>query len=248
MTSGPFVVQRKQTECRYNMTVATRFNTSTDTYDAGLRAYMISVYNNMCLALGISGLVSVTLAQNAAAMAFIWQTWFAWVVILAPLAMMFGLMYFADRVGKVGIHVFLWLFAAAMGVMMSSIFLKFALGSIASTFFITSAVFASASLYGYVTKSDLSSLGVILGMAVWGLIIAMVVNIFLASSFFATIISCVAVVVFVGLTATDTQEIKDGYDPDGDNTHMSVLGALLLYLNFVNIFLHLLQLIGEAKE
>jgi FtsH-binding integral membrane protein len=144
----------------------------------------------------------------------------------------------------------LFVFAAAMGLSLSSVFAIFKMGSIVQVFFITAATFGAASLYGYTTKRDMTNIGSFLIMGVIGIVIASIVNIFLQSSMFGFIISCLAVLIFTGLTAYDTQELKNVYDSqyDEEMEKSGVIGALGLYMNFINIFVHLLQIIGDKKE
>ena len=220
------------------------------TYDLGLRKFMLQVYNYMTVALAISGLVSLGVSMSPEAMAFIWGTYFKWVVIFAPLGMSLLLMGMLDKMSPYSAKIFLFVFAAVMGLSLSSIFAIYKLGSIVQVFFISAATFGSASLYGYITKRDLTKFGSFLVMGALGLCIASVVNIFLQSSAFAFAISCIAVLIFTALTAYDTQQIKDHYDSSyGDEREKAgVLGALNLYLDFINIFVSLLQLVGEKKE
>lgn len=219
-------------------------------YDEGLRKFMLQVYNYMTFALAISGLVSVGISMSPTAMAFIWGTWFKWVAIFAPLGMSLMLMGVLDKISVVGAKTFLFVFAALMGLSLSSIFAIYKLGSIANVFFISAATFGAASLYGYMTKADLTKFGSFLIMGALGLVVASLVNIFFQSSAFAFAISCLGVLIFTGLTAFDTQQLKDQYDLYyGDELEkIGVVGALQLYLDFINIFVSLLQLIGDKKE
>jgi FtsH-binding integral membrane protein len=219
-------------------------------YDEGLRRYMLQVYNYMTLALAISGMVSLGVSLSPALMGAIWGTPLKWVVMFAPLAMSFLFMGMIDRMGSSSARTFLFVFAAVMGLSLSSIFAVFKLGSITSVFFIAAATFASASLYGYVTKADLTRFGSFLIMGVIGLVIASVVNVFLQSSAFAFAISLIGVLVFTALTAYDTQQIKYHYDATvgEERERVGVIGAFQLYMDFINIFVSLLQLIGERKD
>ena len=219
-------------------------------YDEGLRKFMLGVYNNMTLALAISGLVSLGVSMSSALMAAIWTTPLAWVVVFLPLVMSFGLMFIFNKLSVKQAQIFLYLFAAAMGLSLSSIFAIYKLGSIAQVFFISSATFGAASIYGYTTKKDLTSFGSFLIMGAIGLVIAGIVNLFLQSSMMAMIISGLAVLIFTGLTAYDTQQLKSIYEytVTDEQEKLGVLGALNLYMDFINIFINLLQLIGEKKE
>lgn len=218
-------------------------------YDEGLRNYMLQVFNYMTFALALSGLVSLGVSMSPALMAVIWGTSFKWVVVFLPLAMSLGFMFMVDKITSQTAKLFLFAFAAAMGLSLSSIFVIYKMGSIIHVFFIAAATFGAASLYGYTTKKDLTSMGSFLIMGVIGLIIAGLVNIFLQSSMFAFVISCLAVLIFTGLTAYDTQQIKGYYDElEGEEQEKSgVIGALMLYMDFINIFIHLLQILGDKK-
>lgn len=219
-------------------------------YDEGLRKFMLSVYNNMTLALAISGLVSIGISMSPALMAAIWTTPLAWVVVFLPLAMSVGLMFLFDKMNAQQAQLALFVFAAAMGLSLSSIFAVYKLGSIANVFFISAATFGTASIYGYTTKKDLTSFGSFLIMGAIGLVIAGVVNLFLQSSAFAFAISCLGVLIFTGLTAYDTQQLKSVYDYSSgeEREKLGIFGALQLYIDFINIFVSLLQLLGDKKE
>ena len=219
-------------------------------YDLGLRQFMLSVYNNMTLALAISGLVSLGISMSPALMAGIWGTPLKWVVVFLPLVMSFGFAFLFEKMSAQVAQIVLYIFAAAMGLSLSSIFAIYKLGSIGQVFFISAATFGAASLYGYTTKADLTKMGSFFMMGVIGLVIAGVVNLFLQSSAFAFAISCLAVLIFTGLTAYDTQEIKSHYDyTEGEEREKAgIFGALQLYMDFINIFVNLLQLIGEKKD
>jgi len=231
------------------------FYTDTNTvtreqYDLGLRQFMLGVYNNMTLALAISGLVSVGIYMSPTLMAAIWGTPLKWVVIFLPLAMSFGFAFLFEKMNARQAQLALYVFAAAMGLSLSSIFAIYKLGSIGQVFFISAATFGAASLYGYTTKADLTKLGSFLIMGALGLVIAGLINIFLQSSVFAFVISCIAVLIFTGLTAYDTQQLKSIYDftVEEEQEKLGIYGALQLYMDFINIFVNLLQLIGEKKD
>lgn len=219
-------------------------------YDEGLRSFMLQVYNYMTFALALSGLVALGVSMSPALMAVIWATPLKWVVVFLPLAMSLGFMFMMDKISPQTAKLFLFAFAAAMGLSLSSIFAIYKMGSIIHVFFISAATFGAASLYGYTTKADLTKMGSFLIMGAIGLIIAGVVNLFLQSSVFAFVISCLAVLIFTGLTAYDTQQIKGFYDDtDGEEQKKAgVIGALMLYMDFINIFINLLQIIGDKKE
>jgi uncharacterized protein len=231
--------------------------------DAGLRAYMISVYNYMAAAVAVTGLVAFITFQQAIVTndagaitgltsfgQTIFNTPLKWVIILSPLALVFALSYGIQRFSFSTAQMLFWAFAALMGLSMASIFMVFTGTSIARVFFITAASFGALSLYGYTTKRDLSPIGSFLIMGLFGLIIASLVNIFLASSAMQFVISVVGVLIFAGLTAYDTQRIKEMYDVNDDGTvagRKAIMGALSLYLDFVNMFTMLLQLFGDRR-
>jgi FtsH-binding integral membrane protein len=219
-------------------------------YDEGLRKFMLGVYNSMTLALAISGLFALGVSMNQTAMQIIWQTPLKWVVMLAPLGMSLAFMFMADKMSLAMTRIYMFTFAAVMGISLSSIFMIFKLGSIVNVFFITASTFGVASIYGYTTKRDLTSMGSFLMMGVIGLIIAGLVNLFLQSSMMAFVVSCISVLIFTGLTAYDTQNLKNIYDElyDEEMEKAGVFGALSLYINFINIFISLLQIFGDKKE
>jgi FtsH-binding integral membrane protein len=220
------------------------------TIDMGLRSWMLGVYNNMSIALAVTGVVAYisSFILQPLMTTPIWYL-FVFSPLLLILAMPFVMKNFSI---KVAFALFM-AFSALMGLSMSSIFVVYTSTSIAKVFFITAATFASASLYGYTTGRDLTSMGSFLIMGVFGLIIASVVNIFLASSILSWIISVVGVIAFTGLTAYDTQKLKEEYLSNGEvygfdsPEKSSIFGALTLYLDCVNIFISLLQLLGERK-
>ena len=219
-------------------------------YDAGLRAYMLRIFSYMAGGLGETGLVALAVASSPALTAAIFGTPLKWVAMLAPIAMVFLFAGMIHRMSAATAQLVFWAYAALMGVSMASIFLVFTGQSIAKVFFISASVFLAAALYGYTTKKDLTSMGSFLFMGVIGIVIAGLVNIFLASSVMSMIISMVAVVLFTGLTAFDAQRLKDEYAEGYGHesvTKMALLGALSLYLNFINIFTSLLNLMGDRE-
>ena len=244
--------------------------------DAGLRSYMLTVYNYMSAGLVLTGLVAyfvftqaVTSDPSLAAQgargamqlkrgmfltplgAMLYASPLKWVIMLAPLGFVFFLSFRIYSMSVAGAQIAFWLFAVAMGLSLSTIFLVFTANSIAQVFFITAAAFACLSVYGYTTKKDLSGWGTFLIMGVFGLIIASLVNIFLQSPMMTFVISSIGVLVFAGLTAYDTQQIKDGYyQYIGDAAAMgkgAIMGALNLYLDFINMFQMLLGLMGDRE-
>jgi FtsH-binding integral membrane protein len=232
--------------------------------DEGLRAYMLRVYNYMTLGLAITGAVAlgtfmaavaVDPGTGARSLTQIGQLLYAsplkWVVIFAPLALVFFLSFRIDRLSVGAAQALFWIYAALVGLSLSVIFLVFTGQSITRVFFITAASFGALSLYGYTTQRDLSGFGSFLLMGLVGIIIASLVNIFLASSMLQWIVSVVGVLVFAGLTAYDTQQIKEMYYVGDDGTvagRKAVMGALRLYLDFINLFTMLLQLFGQREE
>jgi FtsH-binding integral membrane protein len=218
--------------------------------DQGLRSHMLRVYNYMASGVLLSGIVAYAVANTALA-GVIFGTPLKWVVMLAPLAFVLVLSFGIHRLSFFSAQAIYWAFAAAMGASLASILLVFTGASVARVFFITAAMFAGTSLYGYVTKADLSKFGSFLMMGLIGIIIASVVNIFVESSALQFAISVIGVLVFVGLTAYDTQRIKEEYYEGYDQetiSKMALMGALSLYLNFVNLFTLLMQLLGQRDE
>ncbi|MGD1880470.1 MAG: Bax inhibitor-1/YccA family protein [Kiloniellaceae bacterium] len=223
-------------------------------YDEGLRKYMLGVYNYMTVAMAITGLVAYLLADQMLRSPELVQTVYGsplkWVIMLAPLGFVFFLSARINKMAASTAQITFWIFAGAMGLSLASIFLAYTGESVAKVFFITAGSFAGLSLFGYTTKKNLSGMGSFLFMGLIGLILASVVNIFLASSAMAFVISVVGVLVFAGLTAYDTQQIKNMYyaaDSGEVTTKKSIMGALRLYLDFLNMFLFLLQLFGNRN-
>ena len=222
-----------------------------DRIDEGLRSYMLSVYNYMGLGLAITGLVAAFVAATPALYVPIFTTPLKWVVMLAPLGFVFFLSAKIQTMSPSAAQATFWAFAGIMGLSMASIFLVFTGSSIARVFFITAGTFGAMSLYGYTTKRDLSGWGSFLFMGLIGIIIASLVNLFIGSSALQFAISVIGVLVFVGLTAYDTQQIKEMYyelDSSDVATRKAIMGALRLYLDFINLFMMLLHLFGSARE
>lgn len=220
-------------------------------FDEGLRKHMLRVYNYMGLGLVITGIVAFVVSQTPALYVPIFSTPLKWVVMLAPLAFVFFFSFRIHAMSAATAQMAFWAFAAVMGLSLASVFLVFTGTSIARTFFITATMFGAMSLYGYTTKRDLSQFGSFLMMGLIGVVIASIVNIFLGSSALQFAISVIGVVVFVGLTAWDTQNIKEQYAENYDQESqqkLAVFGALSLYLNFVNLFQLLLSLTGQREE
>lgn len=219
--------------------------------DVGLRQYMLRVYNYMASGLALTGIVAMLVASSQTAMQLIFGTGLFWIVALAPLALVFFLSFKIQSMKASTAQAVFWLYAGLMGLSLASIFIMYTNASIARVFFITAGTFAGMSLYGYTTKRDLSGWGSFLFMGLIGIIIASVVNIFLASSMMQFVISVAGVLIFTGLTAYDTQKIKETYyeaDTAEVATKKAVFGALSLYLDFINLFLMLLRLFGSQRE
>ena len=241
---------------RYSTAVRTDTGARVETLDAGLRAFMLGIYNNMAMGLAVTGIVAygtfVYAASNPAVAQALYGSPLKWVIMLAPLAFVFGLSATVNRMQPATARLVFLAFAAVMGLSMSSIFLVFTGTSIARTFFITAAAFGGLSLWGYTTKRDLSAMGAFFAMGLIGLIIAMIVNIFLGSTALQFAISVIGLLIFAGLTAFDTQRLKNTYDfVAGDAVaagRASVIGALQLYLDFINLFMFLLQFMGNNRN
>jgi FtsH-binding integral membrane protein len=231
--------------------------------DQGLRAYMIGVYNYMMLGLGVTGLVALgtnMLAVTSTATGKLALTPFGqaiylsplrWVIVLAPLGFVMFLGAKANSISAATARTLFLIFAALVGLSMSFLLMVYTGGSVAQVFFITAAAFGGLSLYGYMTRRDLSPIGSFLVMGVWGLVIAGLVNLFLHSSSLQFGLSILAVLIFSGLTAYDTQAIKNQYyEGDGWEAMQkkSIFGALMLYLDFINMFQSLLYLFGQQRS
>ncbi|WP_035872076.1 Bax inhibitor-1/YccA family protein [Cucumibacter marinus] len=234
-------------------TVSSRVGT-TAAIDEGLRNHMLRVYNYMGLGLGITGVIAFFVARFAETSPAFAQTIYgsplAFVIMLSPLAFVFALSFGINRMSAATAQMVFWGFAAVMGLSLSSIFLVYTDASIAKVFFITAAMFGAMSLWGYTTKRDLTAMGSFLFMGLIGLIVASIVNIFLGSSMLEFAISVLGVLIFTGLTAYDTQKIKEMYfEGDGAETagKKAIMGALALYLDFINLFLMLLRLFGNRE-
>ena len=218
--------------------------------DVGLRSYMLRVYNYMCIGLALTGAVAFAASTSGELMNAIHGTALRWVVMLAPLGFVFFLSARIHSMKAATAQTLFWVYAGLMGLSLSYIFLAFTGESIVRVFFITSAAFAGLSLYGYTTKKDLSGMGTFLVMGLIGILIASVVNIFLASTGLHFVISILGVLIFAGLTAYDTQRIKAIYaEGDHSETHekKAIMGALTLYLDFINMFIFMLQFFGNRE-
>lgn len=226
--------------------------------DEGLRSYMLKVYNLMAMGLAITGLAAYftfSMAFGEEGLTAFGQAIFLsplrYVIMFAPLAMVFFLSFRIHSLSVGAAQASFWVYAGLMGLSLSSIFVIYTGQSIVQTFFVTAASFGALSLYGYTTKRDLSAIGSFLVMGLFGLLIASVVNIFLGSAPLAFAISAVGVLVFAGLTAWDTQKIKESYY-EADSADMAgrkaIMGALQLYLDFINLFLFMLRFMGNNRN
>jgi len=231
--------------------------------DEGLRAYMLKVYNYMTTGLLLTGIIAYFFGKASIVTndmgqivgatqigALLFGSPLKWLIMLAPLGFVF---YLSARINKMSVsaaQITFWIFSAIMGLSLASLFIEFTHSSIARVFFITSGTFAAMSLYGYTTKRDLTRLGGFLFMGLIGIIIASLVNLFIGSSALQFAISVIGVLVFVGLTAYDTQTIKNMYyagDSESIGSKKALMGALRLYLDFINLFILLLQLFGQRR-
>lgn len=220
-------------------------------FDEGLRQHMLRVYNYMSLGLVVTGIVAFIVGTTPALYVPIFSSPLKWVVMLAPLAFVLFFSFRIQSLSASGAQTLFWSFCAVMGLSLASIFLVFTGMSIARTFFITAAMFGATSLYGYTTKRDLSQFGSFLIMGLIGVIIASLVNLFIGSSALQFGISIIGVLVFVGLTAWDTQSIKEQYAENfsvRSQQKIAIFGAFSLYLNFINMFQLLLSLTGQRQE
>ena len=232
-------------------TIRTGVGTRTAEIDAGLKAHMNKVYGTMSVGLLITALAAWAVGTNAALMASLFTGFTRYIIMFLPLIMVFAFGAMINRISAAGAQLFFYVFSAAMGLSISWIFAVYTDFSITQTFLVTAIAFAGLSLYGYTTKKDISAWGSFLIMGVIGLIVASVVNIFLGSSVLQLAISAIGVLIFAGLTAYDTQKIKTTYlahAMHGDQEWLgkaAIMGALNLYLDFVNLFMFLLQFLGS---
>ncbi len=239
----------------------TGYRTDQVAIDAGLRAYMIRVYNYMTAGVALTGVVawltfSAAVTQVGGALELtpfghlVFQSPLMWVLVLAPLGLVFALSFGINRLSASTALLLFFVYAGLLGLSLASIFLVYTGELITRVFFISAATFGAMSLYGYTTQRDLTAVGSFMFMGLIGIVIAMLVNMFLQSSGLAWAISVIGVLVFVGLTAYDTQSIKEMYSPMDDGTvagRKAVMGALRLYLDFINLFMMLLRLFGDRR-
>jgi len=221
--------------------------------DVGLRDYMLRIYNYMASGLALTGIVAYVFAQYLQTNPALAHSPVMFVLMLAPIGLVMWLSFGIERMQASTAQALFWVYAGVMGLSLASVFLVFTGASIARVFFITAGTFAAMSLYGYTTKRDLAQIGSFLVMGLIGIIIASVVNIFVASSALHFAISVIGVLVFTGLTAWDTQQIKETYysyqHADGQTaSKTAIMGALRLYLDFINLFMMLLQLVGTRRD
>ena len=231
-----------------------------DTMDMGLRAHMLRVYNYMVGALALTGVVAYVVANSPPLLNMLYQqtatgglapTMLGWVVMLAPIALVFFLSFRVMHMSQTAAQATFWVYAALTGASLASILIAYTGTSVAMTFFVTAGTFGTMSLYGYTTKRDLTGFGNFLFMGLIGILLASLANMFFKSGMMNFIISVLGVLIFTGLTAWDTQKIKNTYYEIGGDTAVAgkaaIMGALSLYLDFLNIFLFLLRFMGDRR-
>ena len=234
----------------FNTSFGARPTAQTAEYDEGLRAYMLKVYNYMTSGVLLTGIVSMLVSNSPALLNAIYGSGLQWIVMLAPFAFVMVMSFGLNKMSAGTLQMIFWAFAATMGLSIAWIFIAYTGTSIARTFFITAASFGALSLYGYTTKKSLSGMRTFLMMGLFGLIIASIVNIFLVSTMMQFIISVAGVLIFAGLTAYDTQRIKESYYTMASGEMAAkgaIMGALSLYLDFINLFMMLLRLLGDRR-
>jgi uncharacterized protein len=232
------------------LTQMSRAGTDAAQIDQGLRSYMLGIYNMMALGVALTGLIALYIGNNESLLATIYNTPLKWVAMFAPLGVVLVMSFGLNKLSAPALKALYWGYAALMGVSISFIFAVYTGSSIAKTFFITAATFGALSLYGYTTKKSLAGWGTFLFMGLVGLIIASVVNIFLKSDAMSFVISAVGVLIFAGLTAYDTQKLKGMYfEGDAADTMSKkiTMGALTLYMDFINLFMYLLRFLGNRN-
>ena len=229
---------------------------TTAVFDAGLRTYMLAIYNYMASGILLSGAVALLVASNSAIRTLFFSatgapTLLGWIAVFAPLLLVFAISAGVSRFSESSIKTLFWAYTALMGVSLSTVLLAYTGVSVARTFFISAAAFGALSLWGYTTKKDLSGFGTFLIMGVVGLLIALVVNMFLRSGTLDLVVSGIGVLLFAGLTAYDTQRLKSLYfdeQASASRGRIVVMGALTLYLDFINLFLFLLRFMGNRRQ
>ncbi|MDE2464032.1 MAG: Bax inhibitor-1/YccA family protein [Alphaproteobacteria bacterium] len=246
----------------YNRVLRGRAESAAGLYDAGLRSYMLRVYNYMIVGLGLTGVTAWIVANVAPVRALFYQvqqtaTGYAyglstlgWVALIAPIGLVLLLSFRINRMSLGAAQLAFWGYASLVGIALAPILLLYTGASVAEVFFITAATFGAMSLYGYTTGRDLTGFGSFLFMGLIGIVIAMVVNMFLHSAAMQFVISVIGVLIFTGLTAYDTQAIKESYSANLDGSlqgRAAIMGALRLYLDFINLFIMLMQLMGQRR-
>lgn len=234
--------------------------TVADTMDAGLRAHMLRVYNYMVGALALTGVVAYVVANSPPLLNMLYQqgatgalqpTILGWIVMLAPIGLVFFLSFRVMQMSQAAAQATFWVYAALTGASLSSILIAYTGASVAMTFFVTAGTFGAMSLYGYTTKRDLTGFGNFLFMGLIGILLASLANMFFQSGTLNFVVSVLGVLIFTGLTAWDTQKIKNTYFEVGGNVAVAgkaaIMGALSLYLDFLNIFLFLLRFLGDRR-
>jgi uncharacterized protein len=223
-------------------------NTAVYRSAAGINEAMGRVYSHMSVAVVISMIVSYFVGSSPELVQFFFTGITKWVVIFAPLVCILTMSFASERFGKSGLQLFLYAFSALMGLSFATIFVIYSIGSIFTAFMGGAVLFGTMSIYGYFTKKDLTSVGSFMFVGLIAIVIASIINIFIGSTVLQMVISALAIVIFMGLTAYDTQNIRQIVSHDSDTGREEVLGALSLYLNFINLFLSLLQLFGDRKD
>jgi FtsH-binding integral membrane protein len=213
-----------------------------------INSAMLRVYNHMALAIATSGIVSLLVSSSPALMQFLFTGVMQWIVIFAPLAFVLFLGFKIRDMSVGTARLMLYVFAAVMGLSFSTIFVVYNLGSIVSAFMGAAILFATMSGYGYFTKRSLESVGQFMFIGLIAIIIASIVNIFIGSSVMTMVISALAIIIFLGLTAYDTQQIRQMVSVFEPDSNAEIIGALTLYMDFINLFLNLLQLFGGKKD
>jgi hypothetical protein len=228
----------------------TSYTGSVNTYRSAseINSAMARVYNYMMLAILNSAVVSYLVSSSPGLMAVLFGTALKWVILFSPLIAIFAISYFMDKVSKTGAQLMLHGFAALMGLSLSTIFVVYTSSSIFMAFVSSAILFGVMSAYGYFTKKDLSGVGQFMIVGLIAIIIASIVNIFVGSSVLTMVISALAIIIFLGLTAYDTQRIREMVSFNREEDNAEVSGALSLYMNFINIFINLLQLFGDKKD
>jgi uncharacterized protein len=214
---------------------------------SGINEAMGRVYGHMSLAVVNSMIVSYLVGTTPELLEFFFTGILKWIVIFAPLVAILGLTFAQEKLNRTGLQVFLQVFAALMGLSFATIFAVYTMGSISTAFMGAGVLFATMSGYGYFTKKDLSSMGQMMFVGLIAIVIASIINIFIGSTVMQMVISAIAIIVFLGLTAYDTQRIRELVSLDTETGREEVMGALTLYLDFINLFIHLLQLFGNKK-